>query len=304
MLDWIKNNVHNVLIFFLLLIAAMILGMTIVNVVDKRLSEVTIKIPKQNVVVNLPSNNNINDQVETFVSNSSENVSANTLKAPLVQSKNTVVGCTSDTECNMAPWQNGENVCLKNNKCQCTTGTGTFCQNGPTNYPDPKDMSETDRKIFKITYPRNMTLQDYINWLWLYKEDPDDLTIEHRKNFEAIKKGIHITYADKPSAKEAPPLTSEQYFEKMYDLAGQVNWRTPLNMDTNGLVGYNYNDYSEFNQNFDQLGSSGIASNPSSLPIKHSAKVVDNMVRRPINTTQIDNKERNMLLRSKMTHQL
>lgn len=294
MFAWITNT----LIFFFVVIVAMIFGMTIVNVVDKRLSEVTIKIPKQNVVVTLPGQNNSSLVGEEGFS------SDHTLHSkPEPQPKSPEqYQNQEESQVPQTPFTNGESVCTK--KHTHGAGVGGLCQYGPTNYAYPPDMSPTDRQVFKVTYPQNMTLQDYINWLWLYEKTPDSLTKDHRKNFEALKRGMVLSYSDMPSSKKSPPLNSQQYFDKLYDLSGQVNWRLPLNMDTNGLLGYNFSDYSEFGQNFDQMGTSSLLSNPYELPIKQSARLVDSIVRNPQITNSAIRDRQGKHLRSKLNYSL
>lgn len=58
-------------------------------------------------------------------------------------------------------------VCYKNH-LHVKDGKNTLCTYGVTNYADPKDMSPIDLKMFMLNYPSNMTLQDYINWLYSY----------------------------------------------------------------------------------------------------------------------------------------
>lgn len=298
MFAWITNT----LIFFFVVIVAMIFGMTIINVVDKRLSEVTIKIPKQNVVVTLPGQN---DSSLSAHPQSEEGFSSDhTLHSkPEPQPKNPKqYQNQEESQVPQTPFTNGESVCAK--KHAHGAGVGGLCQYGPTNYAYPPDMSPTDRQVFKVTYPQNMTLQDYINWLWLYDTTPDSLTKDHRKNFEALKRGMVLSYSDMPSSKKSPPLNSQQYFDKLYDLSGQVNWRLPLNMDTNGLLGYNFTDYSEFGQNFDQMGISSLLSNPYELPIKQSARLVDSVVRNPQITNSAIRDRQKKHLRSKLNYSL
>lgn len=295
MYSWITN----ILIFFFVVIVAMIFGMTIVNVVDKRLSDVTIKIPKQNVVVTLPDQNQ--DKNQSYVEEGFS--SDHTLHSkPLKQSESESFKNQEESQIPQTPFTNGESVCTK--KHAHGAGIGGLCQYGPTNYAYPPDMSEKDRQVFKLTYPDNMTLQDYINWLWLYEKTPDNLTKDHRKNFEALKRGMVLSYSDIPSSKKSPPLNSQQYFDKLYDLSGQVNWRLPLNMDTNGLLGYNYTDYSEFGQNFDQMGTSSLLSNPYELPIKQSSRLVDSVVRNPQLTNSSIRERQKKHLRSKLDYSL
>ena len=297
MFAWITNT----LIFFFVVIVAMIFGMTIINVVDKRLSEVTIKIPKQNVVVTLPNGPSPVED-EGFTSDHTIHSKPQPPQQQNSKQQKHPLQNPEDSQVPQTPFTNGESVCTKQHAHGA--GVGGLCQYGPTNYALPADMSPTDRKVFKVTYPDNMTLQDYINWLWLYNSTPDRLTKDHRKNFEALKRGMVLSYSDMPSSKNSPPLNSQQYFDKLYDLSGEVNWRLPLNMDTNGLLGYNYSDYSEFGQNFDQMGTSSLLSNPYELPIKQSARLVDSIVRNPqiTNTTIRDRQGKH--LRSKLNYSL
>ena len=280
-------NFYNVFLFIIVVIIAMILGLTIINVVDKRLSEISINIPKQNIVVNVPEKNNT---IEGFDSGSESKSSHTLYKTPQK-------GDEPNETKNQIPFTNNgsEVVCSKDHNHG--ERMGLICTYGPTNYQNPADMNERDRMIFKTSYPSNMTLQDYINWLWLYKNQTSGLTVDHRKNLEALKKGIQIKYSDKPTTKESPPLTAENYFDKMYSVAGSINWSTPLNMDTQGLIGYNYGEYSEFGDNFNQMGTSVAINNPGDLPIKESARTVDMMVRHPISTTVLDNKQRERMMR-------
>lgn len=297
MFAWITNT----LIFFFVVIVAMIFGMTIVNVVDKRLSEVTIKIPKQNVVVTLPGQNS--SSVSTCEEGFSSDHTLHSKPQPKEKEKTSEkYKNQEESQVPQTPFTNGESVCIKQHAHGA--GVGGLCQYGPTNYAYPHDMSPTDRQVFKVTYPQNMTLQDYINWLWLYTSTPDSLTKDHRKNFEALKRGMALSYSDIPSSKNSPPLNSQQYFDKLYDLSGQVNWRLPLNMDTDGLLPYNFINYSEFGQNFDQMGTSTILSNPYELPIKQSARLVDSVVRNPQITNSAIRDRQGKHLRSKLNYSL
>ena len=50
-------------------------------------------------------------------------------------------------------------------------------------------------------------------------------------------------------ALDNPPITAEKYFEKLYTDKNQINLAAPLNSTTGALLGFNFNDYSEFSQN-------------------------------------------------------
>ena len=70
---------------------------------------------------------------------------------------------------------NDANIIIENsdtdNKvcCQNHDHDNYKCKYGPTNFPHPNTMNGVDRKIFKSYYQANMTLQDYINWLFLLR---------------------------------------------------------------------------------------------------------------------------------------
>jgi hypothetical protein len=161
---------------------------------------------------------------------------------------NVVVGCKSDKDCNLF-YGEGKNVCKSDNKCRCEVGSGELCQYGPTNYKDPKDMTEKERTVFKnMSNYDNFTIQDYKNWLSLYKKEYYLLSDEHLINLRKVMRGEPIRLRDIPTAGIYPPDTSQKYFAQMYDnLTNSEAIVAPINSSTTGIqVGYNYNDYSEF----------------------------------------------------------
>jgi hypothetical protein len=73
-------------------------------------------------------------------------------------------------------------------------------------------------------------------------------------------------------------MDATTYFEKMYDPKTQALLIAPqLNSTSSALLGANYQQYSEFSQNFDQYGSSGMITNPD-IAYKKSARDVDNVI--------------------------
>ena len=159
-----------------------------------------------------------------------------------------VVGCESDKDCNLF-YGDGKNTCKSNNQCRCEVGTGKLCQLGPTNYKDPKDMTEKEKTIFKnLSNYDNFTIQDYKNWLGLYKRDYYLLSDEHLINLRKSLRGEPIALRDIPTGGLRPPMTSQKYFAEMYDKLGDLEQIvSPINSSTTGAqVGYNYNEYSDF----------------------------------------------------------
>ena len=159
-----------------------------------------------------------------------------------------VVGCDSDKDCNLF-YGDGKNTCKSNHQCRCEVGAGKLCQLGPTNYKDPKDMTEKEKTIFKnLSNYDNFTIQDYKNWLGLYKRDYYLLSDEHLINLRKSLRGEPITLRDIPTGGLRPPMTSQKYFAEMYDKLGDLEQIvSPINSSTTGAqVGYNYNEYSDF----------------------------------------------------------
>ncbi len=155
------------------------------------------------------------------------------------------------------------------------------CTYGNTNYADPRTMSIIEKRTFTLNYPQNMTMQDYVNWLYCFIGKEDQLPYNHLKNLEKLKKNIPLIKEDgicPPPAQYFPPIDSEKYFQNMYNAKNhEVAFAPKLNSTTGSLMGANYNQYSEFSQNFDVYGSTGSIVNPD-IAYKKSAKDVDNMI--------------------------
>jgi len=139
------------------------------------------------------------------------------------------------------------------------------------NYSDLKDMTIVERNAFKFGYPDGMTMQDYVNWLYLFRKTPNLLNLEHNINYQKLTAGIPIHYKkDKtpPPAKRLTPLNADDYFNSMYTrpptipnktLTYTINEdvRVAANLGTSGIMPRNYEDYGDFSQNFDVKGSTG-----------------------------------------------
>lgn len=154
-----------------------------------------------------------------------------------------LVGCRTDADCNVVNG-GGKNVCKSDGTCSCVGGgSGLFCHYGPTAYRDPKDMTSDDIRRFKAKFRNNFTLQDYKNWLMLYKQDPENLREQHRKNLRVILRGGQLTPKDIPSIRVRPPTDAADYFQRMYK-GGNIAVTFP---DNDGpYVGANYGQYNDF----------------------------------------------------------
>ena len=140
------------------------------------------------------------------------------------------------------------------------------------NYANPEKMVIVERNSFKFGYPNGMTMQDYVNWLYLFKDTPDLLNLEHYINYEKLLNNTIIKYEKDrtpPPAKILTPLNAENYFNLMYSkppkmiednlrrIDGEVRTSSNQGSITNGLLPYNYEKYGDFKQNFDVLGMNG-----------------------------------------------
>jgi len=139
------------------------------------------------------------------------------------------------------------------------------------NYANPQDMSSTERNAFKYGYPNNMTMQDYVNWLYLFRFSPDLLNLDHNINYQKLIKNTQIKYEKNktpPPAKRIPPITSEDYFLNMYSqnptqpdpmftqtINQEPRIASNLGDPSNGILAYNYKDFPDFRQNFNVMGN-------------------------------------------------
>ncbi len=140
------------------------------------------------------------------------------------------------------------------------------------NYKNPDDMSSTEKNAYKYGYPNGMTMQDYVNWLSLFKDSPDLLNLDHNINYQKLIKNVPIKYEEgriPPPAKKIPPHNSEQYFQTMYSqnperpdplfsqtINAPIRVASNLGDPDNGILASNYKDYPRFASNFDVMGNS------------------------------------------------
>ena len=210
--------------------------------------------------------------------------------------KNNLVNGYNKNDDSFKGWEfeeKNKQICIQNH-LHVKDGKSTKCTYGVTNYADPKDMSPVDYKIFILNYPSNMTLQDYINWLYCFVNKEDQLPYNHLKNLEKLKLGQELKEEHgilPPPGYYYPPLNSKDYFDKLYNDKNEFNIAAPLNSTTGSMLGYNYNDYSEFQQNRDLLGLSGKIRN-TDIAIKKNAKKLYNYINpQDSNNINIDNSD-------------
>ena len=303
-------SILQLLFIFLVTIAiAYIFGLTLVNVVDKRLTEIKLNIPKQDVIISYPDGSPV-EQFANRKGDSSSDISKEDIyknmqtnivhyninkfdngkpvsNAKLYELDNEYVNQMKSTDfvegfgkkpdiALFRSWENEKQekrICIKNHE-HVKDGKSTECTYGITNYADPKDMSSIDLKIFMLNYPENLTLQDYINWLYCFIGKEHQLPYNHLQNLEKLKAGKTLkeeTGVLPPPGYYFPPLDTKDYFDKLYNDNNEFNIAAPLNSNTSSMLGFNYDDYSEFTQNFDVYGTTGELRNPD-IGEKNSAK--------------------------------
>ena len=314
----ILNNMYNLIFIFLItVIIAYLFGLSLVNVIDNRLNKIKLEYSQNSNF----SESFINNNDDTL--NSQTNISKmDSVKSPNIinenkeisqykiydfnkgkldadyykqmRKDNMVEGFSNNPNDSYKGWsieKKKTQTCIKNH-IHTKDGKDMNCTYGVTNYADPKDMSPMDYKIFNLNYPSNLTLQDYINWLYCYIDKEDELPYNHLKNLEKLKIGKELVEEHgvcPPPGYNYPSMTSEDYFDKMYNDVNEFSVASPLNSNTGSMLGYNYNDYSEFSQNMDLNGSTGVIRN-TDIALKKDAKKLYNYINpRDSNSLNIDN---------------
>lgn len=285
------NNYYLVIIsiFLITIIIAYLFGLNLINKLEHKFNNIKINIPQQEVVVKYPEQKieNFENKINIIESKIYESKEKNTIletdKIDPVLDKDfynnsnlNIEGFEKSKKNNQQSWENplkSSHICYKNHKHH-------KCNLGTMNYADPKDMASMDYNIFFLTYPSNMTLQDYVHWLWCYNGKEYQLTYNHLKNLEKLKNNeplIEEKGVLPPPGYEKQPLTSEEYFNKMYAVNNEFNLASSLNSQTGPMLGANYDEYSEFSQNKDLYGSSSYMRN-CDVDKKKNANQLNNFV--------------------------
>ena len=258
------------MIFKIILIFILIIfGLVIISIIDNRLKNINFTVPQQEIIIKYPEN------IEKF-ENKKVDFKYDDEYYVKKEKESNIEGFVNEVDTSYKEWKiekKKTQVCYKNHE-HTKNGRDMNCSYGVTNYADPKDLSQMDYNIFKLNYPSNMTLQDYINWLYCYIDKESQLPYNHLKNLEKIKIGkelVEETGVLPPPSYYYPALNSKDYFDKMYTDTNEFQTAPPLNSQTGPMLGYNYNEYSEFSQNFDLNGSTGVIRN-TDIALKKDTK--------------------------------
>ena len=246
------NTIQFILLCVLLILISYFVGLSLVTLIDNRLSKVSITLPSQEHVIKIDENN-----YEHFISQDKKEKKENnkeeekhSIDSSIMINKyddNGLEGFDNYSKNEKKYIQNKSNDIRNKVDYQ---GNNKSQDYGMTNYGNPKEMSEVDKSLFINNYPPNMTLQDYVNWLLCFNNNKNKLKYIHLKNLELINKGKKLTYEEgviPPPSNETYKLNnSNDYFEKLY-LANGINLSKNITeQENNDLKGYNIGSYTEF----------------------------------------------------------
>lgn len=287
------NIKYIILTFAVTILIAYILGLTILNTVNKGLSNVSINVPRQNITLKLKNkvlkedfssgatnvdNNNDSENDDSESESESEDEEE---EKPVIKSQSTKLEDLKrqekDDEVSKEKFGNmvvepftddyitHAYVDAQNDKLIRDQKASTLfhlyqkkiddkpkvcymnhrhksgdCTVGYMNHQDTHDMTDFEKQMYKANYPYNMTVQDYINWLWLYANDGykklESWGKEHVVNMRKLKKGDSIN--EVPNTK----VNASKFFEHIY--GDEVNLKKPIfNRDRSGITGFNCGDY-------------------------------------------------------------
>jgi len=210
MIRFIKENKDYIFIFFITLLFAYIIGLTIVSIVNKRLTDISINIPAPQVTVQWPK-----DMVIPATSTSANTVNSATIKSPTNIYEGFTPGSEAPINCPLRD-DDLRGFIGQKEYADCTEATSQvveeklqqmnrvcimnhnhnkyLCQYGQTNYLNPMELDPINRRLYQYNYFQNMTLQDYINWLWLYEKEPEKLCYEHNRNLKKLLDDTGLIY--------------------------------------------------------------------------------------------------------------
>lgn len=196
----LKEGKDYLFIFLITLLFAYIIGLTIVAIINKRLTDISINVPTPQVTVQWPKDMQPPATVpittppplqEGFV------VTPAKINCPLRDDDlRGFSGQKEYSDCTDATSQVAEEKLQQMNRvCLMKHEHNKYlCHYGQTNYMNPGELDPINRRLYQYNYYPNMTLQDYINWLWLYEKEPEKLCYEHNRNLTRVLNGESLTY--------------------------------------------------------------------------------------------------------------
>lgn len=222
------------------ILIGLLIGILILVIVDRRLSQIRIHVPKPEVQINWPIEH------MTSVKQDEKREEKLVVKENFVGSrpevKEELVYDDSDTEVE-------DDDVVESFHGDRTRQSG-FAPN----------MMKTQ---VQYGYPANMSLKEYRDWLWMFAGQEDALSLEHRQNFEILKRGGEIRRV--PEAHQIPPLNADDMYIHQYPTGG-VGVNLPMAQRLNDIKGgvraSNSDEYANASDEWDVWGQSGSIQNP------------------------------------------
>jgi hypothetical protein len=280
----------------ILLLLAFILGFLILLVIDRRLSQIRIQVPKPEVSIvynqnsqepfTVQNNNttppqttetNTTPETETQTENTTETETEK--KRPATQLNN----ITPSTDSTSSSSISRKNRWSGNLSAPPPPSVYASDEYGAMNYPFPSQMTEEQRQAFLLGYPPDMTIQDYMNWLWLYRGQESLLDLVHLQNLERIQAGRSLAQLRPPPPSQVAPLNAHDYFERQYPSLQNENEdknenrikygvASPLNHPTRrGVWAANSDQYANYADNWNVSTMRGEVWNRQNLATKDDA---------------------------------
>ena len=238
-----------IFIFFILYMIFLL----ILSIIDRKLTGIKINIPKQDIVIDrldskpkeLFTNSSENNDISHTKHILSKDIDHETDKLSRISGYSHLEGQPYyiDNKKPIVDHDDDNNVFYKMHKINSTNNKEQSY--GRTNYPDPDTMNAFDKRIFKTFYQDGMTLQDYVNWLYLHGEDGSKMKLpyEHMKYYNEIKNGRKLKYRKGICPPKAKPgghkSNSAEFYQNLYndDIENEmknkkINFPKLFNMNT------------------------------------------------------------------------
>lgn len=199
MIRLLKEGKDYIFIFIITLLFAYIIGLTIVAIINKRLTDISINIPAP--IIQWPTSAPLIPTTTTTTTKSDTKEGFSNpgapINCPLRDDDLRGFGRHREyADCSETTSQVAEEKLQQMNRvCIMKHNHNKYlCQYGKTNYLNPMELDPVNRRLYQYNYFQNMTLQDYINWLWLYEKEPEKLCYEHNRNLAKLLEGKTLTY--------------------------------------------------------------------------------------------------------------
>lgn len=272
------------------ILGAVLLVFLILYVIDYRLKQITISVPKPEVIIHWPpkqeqeqeqkQEQKSTDDIETFVNFVTQEEEVQDEKKTS-KGEGSWLSSWLDKEDQMKPDIREPFEDDSSGNLRPPAAPGVFgMRRGPMNYPEPRDMTAEQRRQFMWGYPADMTMQDYMNWLWLYRGAyQESLDLEHRVNLDRLLDGRTLNTNVPPPTRQVAPLNGQDYFLRQYPGIGSgstyeggraseqgTGARYQVASEPNTVGGIirpaNVNQYANQADNWDVWGQAGHVVNP------------------------------------------